>query len=84
MLKVFQKRKKKIIIIDFGSQVTKLIARRIRDLKVYCEVINLKELKKIKSFGDIQGIILSGGPSTVTQKTYPNIPINIFEKVFRF
>ena len=41
-------KKKKIIIIDFGSQVTKLIARRIRDLNVYCEIINLKEFKKIK------------------------------------
>ena len=78
--KSFLKKKKRIIIIDFGSQVTKLIARRIRDLKVYCEIINLKELKKITSFDDIKGIILSGGPSTVTQKTYPNIPKNIFEK----
>ena len=72
--------KKKIIIIDFGSQVTKLIARRIRELGVYAEIINLNELKKIKEFNKIQGIILSGGPSTVTQKKYPNIPYEIFEK----
>ena len=65
------KHKKKIIIIDFGSQVTKLIARRIRELKVYCEIINLREFKKIKNFNNIKGIILSGGPSTVTQKKYP-------------
>ena len=77
--KVFLK-KQKIIIIDFGSQVTKLIARRIRDLKVYCEIINLKELKKIKNFDEIKGIILSGGPSTVTQKKYPKIPKFLFEK----
>ena len=44
--------KQKIIIIDFGSQVTKLIARRIRELKVYCEIINLKEFHKINSFGN--------------------------------
>ena len=62
------KTKNKIIIIDFGSQVTKLIARRVRDLRVYCEIINLNELQKIKSFKNIKGIILSGGPSTVTQK----------------
>ena len=74
------KQKKKIIIIDFGSQVTKLIARRIRELKIYCEIINLKDFKKITNFKDIKGIILSGGPSTVTQKTYPSIPKNIFEK----
>ncbi len=74
------KRKNKIIIVDFGSQVTKLIARRVRDLKIYCEVINLKELKKIKNFKEIKGIILSGGPSTVTQKIYPKISKNIFQK----
>ena len=72
--------KKKIIIIDFGSQVTKLIARRIRDLRVYCEIINLKELEKINNFDNIKGIILSGGPSTVTKKFYPKIPKNIFKK----
>ena len=76
----YSKSKNKIIIIDFGSQVTKLIARRIRELKVYCEVINLKELEKIKNFEGIKGIILSGGPSTVTQKSYPKIPKNLFEK----
>ena len=54
--------KEKIVIIDFGSQVTKLIARRVRDLKVYCEIINLKELKKIENYDGIKGIILSGGP----------------------
>ena len=79
--KVYSKKKKqKIIIIDFGSQVTKLIARRIRELKIYCEIINLKELKKIKNYDEIKGIILSGGPSTVTQKNYPKIPENIFDK----
>ena len=66
--KISLKDKKKILIIDFGSQVTKLIARRIRELKVYCEIINLKEFEKIKNFQYIKGIILSGGPSTVTQK----------------
>ena len=74
------KKRDKIIIIDFGSQVTKLIARRVRDLKVYCEIINLKELKKIENYDGIKGIILSGGPSTVTQKTYPKISKSIFEK----
>ena len=78
--KGYSLKKQKILIIDFGSQVTKLIARRIREMKVYCEVINLKELKKIRNFDDIKGIILSGGPSTVTQKIYPKIPRNIFSK----
>jgi len=72
--------KEKILIIDFGSQVTKLIARRIRELGVYSEIINLNELNKIKEFKKIKGIILSGGPSTVTKKKYPNIPYDFFKK----
>ena len=74
------KTKEKIIIIDFGSQVTKLIARRIRDLNVYCEILNTNEIKNIKVFKDIKGIILSGGPATVTNKNFPNISKSIFEK----
>ena len=62
--------KEKILIVDFGSQVTKLIARRIRELKVYCEIINLKEFKKLKELKNIKGLILSGGPSTVTKKKF--------------
>ena len=76
----FLNQKDKIVIIDFGSQVTKLIARRIRELKVYCEIVNLKNFKKIKNFYNIKGIILSGGPSTVTQKVYPSISRSIFKK----
>ena len=73
----FQNNKEKIIIIDFGSQVTKLIARRIRDLGVFSEIITIKELYKIKNYNSIRGIILSGGPSTVTKKKYPTIPREI-------
>ncbi len=70
--------KEKIIIVDFGSQVTKLIARRVRELGVYSEILNLNDLKKLKSFDGIKGIILSGGPSTVTKKSFPNIPFKLF------
>ena len=76
----FQKEKKKILIIDFGSQVTKLIARRIRDLGVYSEVITPIEIKRIKSFDLIKGIVLSGGPSSVTSHEFQSIPKNIFLK----
>ena len=76
----FQKIKEKILIIDFGSQVTKLIARRVRDLGVFSEIINPNNLKKIKNFDNIKGIILSGGPSTVTKSNFQTIPKNIFEK----
>ena len=72
--------KEKIIIIDFGSQVTKLIARRVRELGVYSEILNLKELGKIKNYNQVKGIILSGGPATVTKKNYANIPKQILSK----
>ena len=70
--------KKKILIVDFGSQVTKLIARRVRELKVYCEIINLSNFKRLNNLKNIKGIILSGGPSTVTKKNFPKISKKIF------
>ncbi len=77
-----QNLKEKIIIVDFGSQVTKLIARRIRDFGVYSEIININDFHKIKNFSYIKGIILSGGPSTVTKKKYAKIPKEIlFKKI---
>ena len=69
-----------IIIVDFGSQVTKLIARRIRELNVYCEVINLREFHKIKQYKHIKGIILSGGPATVISRKYPKVSTEVFKK----
>ena len=45
----FYNHKERIVIIDFGSQVTKLIARRIRDLGVFSEIITINDLYKIKS-----------------------------------
>ena len=76
----FRKDKDKILIIDFGSQVTKLIARRIRDLGVYSEIITPKEFIKLKEFNNIKGFIFSGGPSTVTSKKFQNVPKEIFKK----
>ena len=76
----FQNNKEKILIIDFGSQVTKLIARRIRDLGVYSEIITPKNINTIKNFSEIKGIILSGGPSTVTKKNFQSIPKFFFFK----
>ena len=76
----FQNDKEKILIIDFGSQVTKLIARRVRDLGVYSEIITPKEFFKFKKFSKIKGIILSGGPSTVTAKKFQSIPKDVLDK----
>ena len=76
----FQKNKDRVLIIDFGSQVTKLIARRVRDQGVFSEIIRPKDIKKIKDYKNIKGIILSGGPSTVTKSKFQNIPKEIFKK----
>ena len=76
----FHNEKEKILIIDFGSQVTKLIARRIRELGVYSEIITPKELKKLKKYQNIKGLIFSGGPSTVTAGKFQSVSKEIFEK----
>ncbi len=69
---------KKILILDFGSQYTQLIARRIREAKVYCEIhpYNIG-IKKIKSF-DPAGIVLSGGPASVYDKKAPKIDKKLY------
>ncbi|MDB9822868.1 glutamine-hydrolyzing GMP synthase [Deltaproteobacteria bacterium] len=61
----------KILILDFGSQYTQLIARRVREAQVYCEIhpFNL-DIRKIKEFSP-KGIILSGGPANVYDKEAP-------------
>ncbi len=76
----FHKIKEKVLIIDFGSQVTKLIARRVRDLGIFSEIITPKEIKRFKDFNSVRGIILSGGPSTVTKEKFERVPIEIFSK----
>ncbi len=76
----FRFEKDKVLVIDFGSQVTKLIARRIRELGVYSEILTPIQLEKIKTFQNIKGIILSGGPSTVTSTNFQTISKKIFEK----
>ncbi|MBN9230113.1 MAG: glutamine-hydrolyzing GMP synthase [Legionella sp. 40-6] len=67
-----------ILILDFGSQYTQLIARRIRDLGVYCEIhpYNLTEDRALQL--NPCGIILSGGPATVTLHSNPRAPDWVF------
>ncbi len=68
-----------ILILDFGSQVTQLIARRVREAGVYCEVFPFNvDVQKIKGFNP-KGIILSGGPSSVTEENSPRAPEVVFE-----
>lgn len=70
----------RILIIDFGSQVTQLIARRVRENGVYCEIhpFNKVDHDSVKSF-DPKAIILSGGPSSVTAIESPRTPDAVFE-----
>ncbi len=68
----------KILILDFGSQVTQLIARRVRELGVYSEVHPFDVSDKfIQDFGAV-GIILSGGPESVTEEGSPRAPQAVF------
>ena len=67
----------KIVIIDFGSQFTQLIARKVRELGVYSEIINFSKTKSLDKIKHIKGIILSGGPLTVTKKRTPKLDSQI-------
>lgn len=70
---------KRILILDFGSQYTQLIARRIRDIGVYCEIYSCNVTEKdIRDFAP-HGIILSGGPESVTDTTTPRAPNVVFD-----
>ena len=68
-----------ILVLDFGSQYTQLIARRIRESNIYSEILpwDIDE-NKIKDINPV-GIILSGGPESVTQSFTPRIPQIVFD-----
>ncbi|WP_404383880.1 glutamine-hydrolyzing GMP synthase [Caenispirillum salinarum] len=70
----------RILIIDFGSQVTQLIARRVRESGVYCEIqpFNKVTEETIRAF-DPKGVILSGGPASVTLDISPRAPQELFD-----
>lgn len=70
----------RILILDFGSQVTQLIARRVRESGVYCEIwpFNQADDARIKAFNP-KGIILSGGPASVTEDKSPRAPQTVFD-----
>jgi GMP synthase (glutamine-hydrolysing) len=69
----------KILILDFGSQYTQLIARRIRELNIYSEIHSYDlDIKTLKEFSP-KAIILSGGPNSVYENDTPRAPKEIFE-----
>ena len=64
----------KILIIDFGSQYTQLIARRVRELSVYCEIHPFNHLPAIDA--SVRGVILSGSPFSVRDAEAPRIDLS--------
>jgi GMP synthase (glutamine-hydrolysing) len=69
----------RILILDFGSQVTQLIARRLRDSGVYCEIWPFDaDPARIAAYG-ARGFILSGGPASVTEDLTPRVPGIVFD-----
>src|SRR3990167_1117836 len=67
-----------IAVLDFGAQYAMLIARRVRECNVYCEIlphnVSVTELKKCK----VKGIIISGGPASVYEKNAPKADPQLF------
>ena len=69
-----------VLVVDFGSQTTQLIIRRVRELGVYSEIVSYKNiLQSVKKYRP-KGVILSGGPSSAFKKKSPSINKNLFFK----
>ena len=66
----------KIIILDFGSQVTQLIGRRLRELNVFCEIFPYNKVPALDA--DVKGIILSGSPCSVRDANAPQVDLSLF------
>ena len=64
----------KILILDFGSQYTQLIARRVRELNVYCEIHPFNKVPALD--GSVKGVILSGSPYSVRDAEAPQIDLS--------
>jgi GMP synthase (glutamine-hydrolysing) len=68
-----------VLIIDFGSQVTQLIARRVREAGVFCEIVPFQKADEALERLDPKGIILSGGPCSVRDEGSPRAPKKVFD-----
>jgi GMP synthase (glutamine-hydrolysing) len=73
----------RILILDFGSQYAQLIARRVRECGVYCELMHPSVSDEVIKQFNPNGIILSGGPETVVHHHTPRAPKIIFELGWR-
>ncbi|HEY2446233.1 MAG TPA: glutamine-hydrolyzing GMP synthase [Rhizomicrobium sp.] len=68
-----------VLVIDFGSQVTQLIARRVREGGVYCEIVPFNKADEALKGAPPKAIILSGGPCSITEASAPRAPARAFE-----
>ena len=69
----------RVLIVDFGSQVTQLIARRLRESGVYCEIHRYDKVENILEAFAPKAVILSGGPASVHEAKSPAAPQKVFE-----
>src|ERR1700748_2309127 len=69
----------KILMVDFASQVTQLIARRVREEKVYCEIVPFQKAEAAFREMKPKAVILSGGPASVHETGAPLAPTAVFE-----
>ncbi|MEX0842447.1 MAG: glutamine-hydrolyzing GMP synthase, partial [Xanthobacteraceae bacterium] len=69
----------KILIVDFGSQVTQLIARRVREEGVYCEIVPYQKAEAAFAAMQPKAVILSGGPASVLEPNAPLAPMSIYQ-----
>jgi len=69
----------KILIVDLGSQVTQLIARRVREEGVYCEIVPFQKAEAALREMQPKGVILSGGPASVLDKDAPLAPMAVYQ-----
>ena len=67
-----------ILILDFGSQYTQLIARRVRELNVYCEIHPYNNIPELTD--NVKGVILSGSPCSVRQDDAPDVGLDLYRK----
>ena len=68
-----------ILVLDFGSQFTQLIARRVRELNVYCEIHPFNKIPAITP--EVKGVILSGSPCSVRDAGAPDVDLSIFGNI---